>query len=217
MSHLHEQLEVLRQRVARIDAKYRGLRNPESDVTIAPETGPETHFEAPVAFRYVEEWLGGEEVHTAFGRHFETEKLYEGHRRHGSADIGALSDLPHDLFETISDRSVSSAPPSEWAFLDTETTGLAGGTGTCAFLVGVGRITPEGFRVRQFFMRDYAEEASLLDALSRHLEPFQVLVTYNGRVFDQPLLETRYRLQRARHPFARLQHLDLLFGARRLW
>ncbi len=56
-------------------------------------------------------------------------------------------------------------PPQEWAFLDTETTGLAGGTGTCAFLVGVGRITPEGFRVRQFFMRDFGEEASQLDAL----------------------------------------------------
>src|SRR5205085_12468174 len=132
----------------------------------------------------------------------ETEKLYEGHRRHGSADIGALADLPPDLFETISDRSVSSATPSEWAFLDTETTGLAGGTGTCAFLVGVGRITPEGFRVRQFFMRDYGEEASSLDALSRHLASFKVLVTYNGRTFDQPLLETRYRMNRTRPPFA---------------
>ena len=96
-------------------------------------------------------------------------------------------------------------------------TGLAGGTGTCAFLVGVGRITPEGFRVRQFFMRDYGEEASSLDALTRHLEPFRVLITYNGRSFDQPLLETRYRMNRARPPFERFVHFDLLYGARRLW
>ena len=144
--------------------------------------------------------------------------FYASHRRHGSADIGALADLPHDLLNAISEGAAPCAPPSEWAFLDTETTGLAGGTGTCAFLVGVGRITPEGFRVRQFFMRDYAEEASLLAALSEHLTPFRVLVTYNGRTFDQPLLETRYRLNRTRPPFARMEHhVDLLYGARRLW
>ena len=99
-------------------------------------------------------------------------------------------------------RSVPQGAPEEWAFLDTETTGLAGGSGTCAFLVGVGRVTREGFYVKQFFMRDHAEEASLLDSLSRHLAQFKVLITYNGRTFDQPLLETRYRLNRARPPFA---------------
>ncbi len=66
-------------------------------------------------------------------------------------------------------------------------------------------------------MRDHAEEASLLDALSRHLNPFRVMITYNGRSFDQPLLETRYRLNRARPPFTSVEHLDLLYGARRLW
>jgi uncharacterized protein YprB with RNaseH-like and TPR domain len=206
MSSLQEQLAILRARIARIDDKY--AANP-----------PDHHAEEPIKLprppmRYIEEWLSGTEVETALGKHFETEKLYEHHRRHGSADIGALADLPHDLFEAL---SITNAAPEEWAFLDTETTGLAGGTGTCAFLVGVGRITREGFRVRQFFMRDYAEEASQLDALTRHLEPFKVLVTYNGRAFDQPLLETRYRMNRARPPFARMEHLDLLFGARRLW
>ena len=156
-------------------------------------------------------------METALGRHFESEKLYEAHRRHGSADLGSLSELPHDLLDTISGGAVPAASPAEWAFLDTETTGLAGGTGTCAFLVGVGRITADGFRIRQFFMRDYAEEASLLDALARHLAPFKVLITYNGRAYDQPLLETRYRLHRALPPFGLLEHLDLLFGARRLW
>ena len=165
----------------------------------------------------VEEWMGGEVIETAHGRHFETEKLYERHRRHGSADIGSLAELPHDLLAAISGGAAPLTPPAEWAFLDTETTGLSGGTGTCAFLVGIGRITPEGFRVRQFFMRDYSEEASLLDAVARHLAPFRVLITYNGRSFDQPLLETRYRLNRSRPPFGTLEHLDLLYGARRLW
>ena len=66
-------------------------------------------------------------------------------------------------------------------------------------------------------MRDYAEEASQLSAVAQYLERFDVLITYNGRSYDQPLLETRFRMCRARHPFDRLPHLDLLYGARRLW
>jgi uncharacterized protein YprB with RNaseH-like and TPR domain len=219
MSDLQQQLAELRARVARINQKFEGqkfdrqrfedeLEQSELEESYAPPENP---------VRYVEEWLTGEEVETKYGRHFETEKLYESHRQHGCADVGALNELPHDLLDTLSGGAIPSASPGEWAFLDTETTGLAGGTGTCAFLVGVGRITPEGFRVRQFFMRDHAEEASLLDALSRHLKPFRVMITYNGRSFDQPLLETRYRLNRARPPFTSVEHLDLLYGARRLW
>ena len=66
-------------------------------------------------------------------------------------------------------------------------------------------------------MRDYGEEASLLARLAEHLAHFDVLITYNGKSYDQPLLETRFRMARARHPFDRMEHLDLLFGARRLW
>jgi len=222
MGELQEQLSILRQRIARIDERYAGVAT--TPFRVRPPRAAEFDLE-DIALELdhaqrvedVELVLTGQEVETKFGRHFETEKLYEHHRHHGSADIGALADLPHDLLGTISDGLITSVPPEEWAFLDTETTGLAGGSGTYAFLTGVGRITREGFRVRQFFMRDYGEEASVLDALTRHLAPFRVLVTYNGRAFDQPLLETRYRMNRARPPFARMQHLDLLFGARRLW
>jgi uncharacterized protein YprB with RNaseH-like and TPR domain len=151
------------------------------------------------------------------GTHFETEKLYERHRRHGSMDLSNLIELPDDLLDALSEGEAKPSAPSRWAFLDTETTGLAGGTGTYAFLVGVGRICADGFRVRQFFMRDYGEEPSLLWALARHLADFDVLITYNGKTYDQPLLETRYRMARAQPPFGRLAHLDLLHGARRLW
>ena len=128
-----------------------------------------------------------------------------------------LEDLSHDLLDPISNGQIRGVPPAKWCFLDTETTGLAGGSGTYAFLVGVGRITPQGFRVRQFFMRDFGEEASQLSALTEHLKQFEVLITYNGRTYDQPLLETRFRMVRQRPPFSSLEHLDLLFGARRLW
>jgi uncharacterized protein YprB with RNaseH-like and TPR domain len=234
MSDLQQQLADLRARVARVarqcDAKYDAVSGvPFSTRTALPQSSEPTWHEEPVeheiaehqtaerAQNAVEAWLGGETIETAHGRHFETEKLYERHRRHGSADIGSLAELPEDLLTAISGGAAPLTPPSDWAFLDTETTGLAGGSGTCAFLVGIGRITPEGFRVRQFFMRDYCEEASLLDAVTRHLAPFRVLITYNGRSFDQPLLETRYRLNRSRPPFGKLEHLDLLHGARRLW
>ena len=165
----------------------------------------------------MEEYLTGEVVENEQGKHFQTEKLYEHHKRYGSVDVGSLIELPHDLLHAISNGEVASSTPEEWAFLDTETTGLAGGSGTYAFLIGVGHITPAGFRVRQFFMRDYGEESSQLAAVAKFLESFKVLVTYNGKSFDQPLLETRYRMTRQRPPFARLQHLDLLHGVRRLW
>jgi hypothetical protein len=242
MTELQEQLAALRRRMARTleecEAKY-GKVSERPHSSGLPRTSAGLDEQTLDTRRYVtddvaaadqvaaslldphrfhvESWLPGEEVETSAGRHYETETLYARHKRHGSADVGALADLPADLLDTLTNGAVRGVPPGEWAFLDTETTGLAGGTGTCAFLVGVGRITPEGFRVRQFFMRDYGEEASSLDALTRHLEPFRVLITYNGRTFDQPLLETRYRMNRARPPFGRFEHVDLLYGARKLW
>src|SRR5207253_4242092 len=94
-------------------------------------------------------------------------------------------------------------------FLDTETTGLAGGTGTYAFLVGVGRLDGDRFVVAQYFMRDLDEEPALLAALVPLLERATGVVTFNGSGFDLPLLETRFVLARRRWP-ALLPHLDLL-------
>ena len=210
MQDIQEQLAALRQRIARIDVRF-GSR--PARVVPSPAAGVQSDTEEPPAGGLVP----GNEVETEFGRHFEMDRSWESHKSHGSADIGALCELPHDLLHAISDGAAPSVSPQNWAFLDTETTGLAGGSGTYAFLVGVGRITPAGFHVRQFFMRDYGEEASSLSALTKYLESFQVLITYNGRTFDQPLLETRYRMARQKPPFARMEHLDLLFGARRLW
>jgi uncharacterized protein len=204
MEDIQEQLAALRRRIARVDRKY---ANP------APAPRPPLR----PGGEFIEELLSGELVTTPLGRHFETEKLWENHRRHGSVYISDLAELPEDLLDPLSDGAIARSHPTKWAFLDTETTGLAGGTGTYAFLIGVGSIDAAGFRLRQFFMRDYGEEASLLHRLAEHLAQFDVLVTYNGKSYDQPLLETRFRMARARHPFDRMQHLDLLFGARRLW
>jgi uncharacterized protein YprB with RNaseH-like and TPR domain len=199
---IREQLAHLRRTVATIDRRYAGLPSP-------PPTAPQSGF--------IEGLLSGELMETPFGKHFETEKLYAREERHGSYDIADLNGFSPDLLEALSDGAIRRAHPRSMAFLDTETTGLSGGSGTCAFLIGVGSIDEEGFRVRQFFMRDYCEEPSVLHSLTAYLARFDVLVTYNGRTFDQPLLETRYTMCRARHPFARMEHLDLLYGARRLF
>jgi uncharacterized protein len=109
------------------------------------------------------------------------------------------------------------ADPEQWLFLDTETTGLAGGSGTYAFLVGLAWWEGGGLEIEQFFMREYSEEGSLLFALAERLSERRVLVTFNGKSFDWPLLETRYRMSR-KIPLAILRaHLDFLHPARNLW
>jgi uncharacterized protein YprB with RNaseH-like and TPR domain len=204
------QLARLKQRVAAIDRKYA-----RKDITTPRTIPPAARTNS--ARTFIEEWAEGSVVSNEFGPHFQSERLFSSLKQHGSADIGALSELPASLLDALSDNGIANVAPQRWAFLDTETTGLAGGSGTYAFLIGVGRITPDGFRVRQFFMRDYVEEKSVLAALETHLNEFEVMITYNGKAFDRPLLETRYRMCRHKPPFSRMEHLDLLFGARRLW
>lgn len=191
------QLALLRGRVTRINHKYREPLKP---------------------LRYAAEAiLPGREMENEYGRYFLSEKLFPAHRRHGSVELSRLAELSAELPAQISHNQIAPCLPRRWAFLDTETTGLAGGTGTCAFLVGVGALEETGFRVRLFFMRDYEEERAMLAGLSEWLGNFQLLITYNGKAYDAPLLDTRYRLARLPSPLQHLAHLDLLFAARRLW
>jgi len=103
--------------------------------------------------------------------------------------------------------------------LDLETTGLAGGTGTLPFLVGLGYYRDGRFIVAQYFLGDMSEEARMLAELSRLFEEmnFKSILTYNGKAFDLPLLETRFILQRKPLVLSGLPHLDFLFAARSLW
>ena len=137
-------------------------------------------------------------------------------RPYGNLRVGdvSASDLRSlDLF--LEDGALPD--PADLIYLDTETTGLAGGTGTCAFLIGIGAVEGPDFVVRQFFLRDYPEEKAILAALAEVLSRYKGFVTFNGKTFDVPLLETRYTLARQRSPFGRMIHLDLLHPARRLW
>jgi uncharacterized protein YprB with RNaseH-like and TPR domain len=107
--------------------------------------------------------------------------------------------------------------PEKWLFLDTETTGLAGGTGTYAFLVGLAWWDAGGLQVEQFFMRDFTEEYSVLHELSARAAERPVLVTFNGKSFDWPLLENRFTMTRSIAAPKLAAHLDLLHPARALW
>ena len=106
--------------------------------------------------------------------------------------------------------------PRRVLYLDTETTGL-GGSGTVAFLVGMGFLTDNGFEVHQFLMRDYPEEPYLLRHVANGLGKFDVLCTFNGTTFDVPLLESRFLMNRMDRGCLELPHLDLLHMCRRLW
>jgi uncharacterized protein len=105
--------------------------------------------------------------------------------------------------------------PRHLLCFDTETTGLAGGSGTRAFLIGASDWQQGGLRLRQLYIETLAAEAAMLAEFARWLGPEQVLVSYNGRCYDAPLLSTRYRLARQPNPLAGRLHLDLLTPVRR--
>ena len=107
--------------------------------------------------------------------------------------------------------------PTRILYLDTETTGFAGGAGTVAFLVGLGYLTDDGFVVEQYLMRDYPEEPFLLEKVADMLSRFDVICTFNGRSFDVPLLRDRFIMQRMNTAVLDKPHIDLLHMSRRLW
>ena len=102
-------------------------------------------------------------------------------------------------------------------FLDTETTGLSGGAGTVAFLVGVGWVEGDALVIEQLMLREYADEPEMIDRLSQRMAGFDSVCTYNGRNFDMPLLEARFTMNRMRDRWKTLENLDLLYPSRRAW
>ena len=120
----------------------------------------------------------------------------------------------------FSKRPEESVAPHDLLFFDTETTGLAGGTGTRAFMIGAAdwhhdAARGEGLRVRQLLMSTIGAESAMLELFASWLSPSTVLSSYNGRCYDAPLLKTRYRLARRGDPISALDHVDLLFPTRR--
>src|SRR5260370_3740945 len=139
-----------------------------------------------------------------------------------SPEFASPSDLTLDLLSRSRDEAVSKrmrkalANPEKWLFLDTETTGLSGGTGTYAFLVGLAWWDAGGVQVEQLVLRDFAEEHSILHEVAARLAERPVLVTFNVEAVECPLLETRFTMTRAIAVPRLAAHLDLVHPARAL-
>ncbi len=146
------------------------------------------------------------------------DRVFESTQSHGRWPIDVSrpsADAPLDIFDT----AAAAAP--DWAsrpmFFDTETTGLSGGAGTIAFLAGFGWFEPGGFRVRQWLLTSQAGERLLLKEVGDALDDASLLVSYNGRTFDVPLMDMRWAYHRQSSPFDDVPHFDMLPAARKLW
>ncbi len=147
--------------------------------------------------------------------HYVKREKYGPHYQHGKYQLGQISSV---LFSEASflldcEEGVSR---EEVLFMDTETTGLAGGTGTCAFIVGIGYFSDEDLILEQHLMRDFEEEHSLLSTIKQRIQARPIPVTFNGKTFDIPLLKNRFILQRLDFPDMQA-HFDLLHPCRRMW
>jgi tetratricopeptide (TPR) repeat protein len=162
--------------------------------------------------------LGGRVVSNAFGRGLVIERRYESDRLHGDRRVAAC-----DLRDAEGLRVLDPLLPppdgcgSRTLFVDLETTGLSGGAGTVAFLVGVGWFDLGAFQMRQFLLTSFASERAMLCAVAECFDAATLLVTYNGKTFDVPVMETRWLFHRMRMPLESIRHFDMLHPARRLW
>jgi len=166
----------------------------------------------------IEDLVPGRFHTTSRGQCFVAEATYPPEYRHGELPLSTFLGIsPDDIAQIAQDGALAGVDLRQVCFLDTETTGLSGGTGTIPFVVGLGFFAETGFRVQQYFLRDPGDEPAMVEALAEHLPAFEALVSFNGRAFDVPIIENRFILARVPPPTAGVPHLDLLHPARRLW
>jgi uncharacterized protein len=136
----------------------------------------------------IEEVVAGYYEETPFGPAWVVQQDYAIDYQHGCISLCAACQVGF-LAEWCRCDGLLNRTLNDYIFLDTETSGLAGGTGTYAFMIGLGFRTSSGFRLMQLFMRDPSEESALLAILNQILARFEVVVTFNGRGFDIPLMK----------------------------
>jgi uncharacterized protein YprB with RNaseH-like and TPR domain len=182
--------------------------------SVAPLAEP---HDEPMQGDEISHFLGGLCQKTKFGQHLTIRNWYS------TPEFCEPAAATLDLLTRNKDAALSRKTraalenPEKWLFLDTETTGLAGGTGTYAFLTGIAWWDAGGLQVEQLFMRDFADEHSVLCELAERIAERPVLVTFNGKTFDWPLLESRFTMTRRIAAPKLAAHLDLLHPARALW
>lgn len=193
---------------------------PRRELTYEPDDGH--RYERTLDPESVASALGGTWVTNSFGRCLTIDRRYESDRWHGDVQIGEceFADLaslrlldpalavPEDERQSETGRTV---------FIDLETTGISGGAGTVAFLVGCGYFDLGAFQVRQFLLTSYSAERALLAAAAELFADADLIVTYNGKTFDLPVMATRWAFHRMRASLDEVPHFDMLHPARRLW
>lgn len=164
----------------------------------------------------IDQVLSGDFWHTSSGDIFVVETNYNADFLRGSIKLKSCS--PLDIIAAYARSSnIADLNIEQFAFIDTETTGLGLGTGVYTFMVGIGRFEGEHFRLVQFFLREPGEETAQLAAIEEFLAPCEAWVSFNGKAFDIPLLNNRYIINGWPIPLKDAPHIDLLHLARRLW
>ncbi len=165
--------------------------------------------------------LGGAVVERSDGAVIVVDREYRADHLHGHTPIGEIASTIIDGRDAMS--LMARAWPSakgidgRLLFVDLETTGLFGGAGTQAFLVGCASIETTSIRIRQFLMPGFEHERAVLGEFESWAKAQGTVCTYNGRTFDVPLIETRFMYHRLACPLDGVPHLDMLHAARRLW
>jgi uncharacterized protein YprB with RNaseH-like and TPR domain len=183
------------------------------------ETSLKSHAESAVSQRSeLEQWISGSQIENEEGSFFMSCRSVSAGHRHGISILTHKHEVSRSVYALASkDQRLATFDPRKALYIDTETTGLAGGTGTVPFLIGAGFYTDSGFTVEQYFIRDYHEEKAMLRAFMERLLRFESLVTYNGKCFDIPLIASRLILHRLTDQISAYPHFDLLFTIRRLY
>jgi hypothetical protein len=196
-----------------------GLRGKISEVMNRRERMGAHHIpqatDRPVSLESV---VAGEEVTTPKGRFFFSRTRLNAADFHGHTRV---CDLLRPSMEAVAFLAGADAlrglSIADGLFLDTETTGLAGGTGTFPFLIGLGWFEAGGFITCQLFARDFSEEPSMLACLCELASRRKFLVTFNGKAYDLNLLASRFILNRSRDLLSVMPQLDLLHPSRRIY
>jgi len=166
----------------------------------------------------IEKIIDGELIETDYGLSFVRTKEFDVNDKHGAVPLGQIDEVsPYFLHLAGKDENLLQMDLRQTLFFDTETTGLAGGSGTYIFLTGFGYFENDKFVIKQFFLRDFPDELSTLHAIHELLKQFNGIVSFNGKSFDWPLLQTRFIYHRIKSEVINPPHLDLLHAARRIW
>ncbi len=192
-----------------------GPPKPARELTYEPDDGYRNA--AVLDLDRVADTLGGRRLSTKFGECLVIDRRYESDRWHGAIRIGDCELADTGSLSVLDPSLTASGGTPRTIFIDLETTGLSGGAGMVAFLVGCGYFDLGAFQVRQFLLPSHSGERALLAACAEFFEGADLIVTYNGKTFDVPVMETRWLFHRMQPSLDGVPHFDMLHPARRLW